>query len=194
MRGILFTIIMVCATQLVTGQSLLEINEERIRQESTGMLVLGSWAIGNLITNPILAQRAEGSQKYFYQMNAYWNIINLGIAGIGYYGLLKVDPSRMSFAETIAAQQKIEKLLLFNTGLDIAYMFGGIYLIERSKNELNNPERLKGFGRSILLQGAFLFSFDLAFYLFIHQHGVKIKNVLKNLSISPSSASLVFRF
>ena len=61
-------------------------------------------------------------------------------------------------------QYKIQKILLFNAGLDIGYMLGGAYLIERSKNTANNPERLRGFGKSIILQGGFLFAYDLITY------------------------------
>jgi hypothetical protein len=41
---------------------------------------------------------------------------------------------------------------------------GGLYLTERAKRPDVNSDQLKGFGRSIMLQGAFLMVFDLANY------------------------------
>jgi hypothetical protein len=65
-------------------------------------------------------------------------------------------------------QTDLDKVLLFNAGLDLAYIAGGFWLVERSKNADKRPERLKGYGQSVILQGAFLFAFDIAFYA-LHQ-------------------------
>ena len=172
---------------LLWAQEWTAFNQERLTMTRHGMLVLGTWAASNLIVNPILASQASGSRKYFFRMNAYWNVVNLAIAGIGYYGAAKADPNLLSLSETISEQHKIEKLLLFNAGLDLAYVLGGLYLRERSKNTNNNPDRLKGFGESIILQGAWLFAFDMAFYLFQRHHGVPL---IEGLSLIPSPVGL----
>ena len=62
----------------------------------------------------------------------------------------------------LLAQHQIEKILLLNTGLDLAYLATGLYLKERGQR-LNN-DRNKGYGNSLLLQGAFLLVFDLIQY------------------------------
>ena len=41
---------------------------------------------------------------------------------------------------------------------------GGLYLTERAKRPDVNSDQLKGFGNSIMLQGAFLMVFDLVNY------------------------------
>lgn len=158
------------------------------------MIILGSWAAANLFSSPVLAGRASGSKRYFHQMNGFWNIVNVGIAGAGYLALTKEDPSSFTLAQSILEQQKIEKLLLFNTGLDIAYVLGGLYMAERSKNIIKNADRLKGFGQSIMLQGGFLFAFDLLFYLTMNSHGKGVYTLLNSLQITPNSVGMLIRF
>ena len=60
---------------------------------------------------------------------------------------------------------KVDKLFLFNAGLDIGYMAAGAWMLEKSKNDTKNPQRWKGFGQAIALNGALLFAFDLSAYL-----------------------------
>ena len=54
------------------------------------------------------------------------------------------------------AQQQIEKVLLVNVALDFGYLLLGLYLIERGRRL--EKDRWIGFGKSILLQGAFSFA------------------------------------
>lgn len=167
------------------GQDIDSFNQKRLDINQKGMIVLGSWALLNIASAPVMASRSEGSQKYFYQMNGYWNIVNLAIAGFGFYSSLN-GATDIDLAQSIAEQNKMEKILLFNAGLDVAYMLGGLYLTERSKNATKNPERLKGFGRSIMLQGAFLFTFDLILYGIHSRHGQSLLPVIEGLSFHPS--------
>ncbi len=171
---------------ILGAQELVTFNQERLDLTQKGMLVLGSWAGANILLSPILAGNASGSTKFFHQMNGYWNAINLIIAGFGYYSAVTGEPSGFTLGESIVEQQKIEKLLLFNAGLDVAYVLGGLYLVERSKRVAKNSDRFKGFGRSVMLQGAFLFAFDVGFYLFQHAHGRKLPDIVDGLALGPT--------
>ena len=51
---------------------------------------------------------------------------------------------------------------LFNAGLDVGYMATGAYLWERGIRK--DSRGLKGYGQSLILQGGFLFTFDLIMY------------------------------
>ncbi|MEM6830936.1 MAG: hypothetical protein AAF551_10515 [Bacteroidota bacterium] len=179
---------------LICAQDLVGYNQERLDLTKTGMLILGSWAATNMMTSPIFATRTSGSTKFFHQMNGYWNVVNLVIAGLGYYGATKDDPFSFSLSQSLIEQQKLEKLLLFNGGLDIAYVMGGLYLVERSKRVEKNRDRLNGFGKSIMLQGAFLFAFDIVFYWVQHQHGTELLKIVDGLALAPSGFRYSFTF
>ncbi len=77
-------------------------NERRISTNKTGMLVLGGWALANIgvgTAGYLLAD--DGNEKYFHQMNAGWNIVNLTIATFGFLGQASEDPGRFNWLETI---------------------------------------------------------------------------------------------
>ena len=132
-------------------------NSTRLDYNRQGMMILGSWALLNLLIGTIGSFRTRGQVQAFHQMNAYWNLVNLGIAGYGFWQASQISLPIL-FWEVISAQQQIEKVLLFNTALDLAYMAVGFFLVERGlRLEI---ERWIGFGKSILLQGAFLLLFD----------------------------------
>jgi len=168
-------------------------NEERLSINKQGMLVLGSWALANLATSPILASRSSGARKAFYQMNGYWNAVNLVIAGIGYYSAIGMETSGLSLAETLKEQQNIEKILLFNSALDLGYITGGFLLRERSKSVTNHSDRLKGFGNSLILQGAFLFVFDVSLYVIHLNHSEFLFNWVDQLAFNPAGFSLTWK-
>ena len=180
------------ATTCTYGQSLEELNAKRLKTNKTGMKVLGTWAVANMVASPILKNNATGSEKYFHEMNLYWNAFNLAIASAGYIGSLKDDPSKYDLKESIKEQQKIEKILLFNTGLDIGYVAAGFFLNERGKRK--NDLRLEGYGNSLKLQGAFLAVFDLFFYLAHHKNAKQLLNILDNVSPSAQGLGLKFQY
>jgi hypothetical protein len=138
------------------------IARERIKLVQNNMYVLGAWAGANIIQGTISASNTTGSEHFLHQMNAYWNTVNLAIAGVGLLGIRKQLKQKHNLNSNLRAQHKIEKILLLNTGLDLAYIATGFYLKERG-TRLNN-DRNKGYGNSLLLQGGFLLVFDLIQY------------------------------
>lgn len=161
-------------------------NETRLNYNQKGMLILGTWAVGNMIWGSVGAIQASGETKAFHQMNLYWNSVNLLIAGLGYWQASKEVPSS-DFWATMDAQQSIEKILLVNAALDLTYMGGGLYLKERGLRKSN--DRLIGFGKSIILQGAFLMVFDGIMYGFHHSHAKQLPEIAQNIVLGPQSFS-----
>lgn len=170
-----------------------DFNEHRYKKQRQAMTILGTWAVANIGTGLVLQGRREGSDKYFHQMNAGWNAVNLVIAGFGYWSIVRSDPGAMGLYESVNEHYGFQKTLLFNAGLDLGYMAGGAYLIERSKNTPldKNPDRLKGFGQSLVLQGAFLFAFDLAAYFAMRADNASLRPWLN--SIGPTSDGIGLR-
>jgi hypothetical protein len=60
--------------------------------------------------------------------------------------------------------QTLRRILLFNAALDVLYVLGG-FIFARTKGATN--EKLRGQGWGIVLQGLFLFKFDLIHGLFV---------------------------
>ncbi len=136
-----------------------------------GMIVLGSWAAANLAAGTTGALISDDPRLAgFWEMNALWNTVNLGLAGGTLVAERRTDPSgatELTFPAYREASHRLEKTLLFNAGLDIGYMTLGGWLWERGSRGDGmssagvSAERLTGWGQALVLQGAFLFVFDV---------------------------------
>ena len=81
------------------------INQIRLDYNQQGMLILGAWAVLNLLLGSIGSFRTQGQRQAFHQMNAYWNVVNLGIAVFGFWQATQV--AAMNFWEGLVAQQQM---------------------------------------------------------------------------------------
>lgn len=189
----LAVILLVFACYSVSAQELpwQEIDARRVDVTTTGMYVLGAWAVGNLVVNPILASRATGADKSFYQMSTMWNVVNLGLAGASLWQSSRGNAGSDHWLSAFNEQHSIEKIFLINAALDVAYMAGGLYMMERSKNVLKNSDRLKGFGKGVMVQGAFLFVFDLAMYGVLHGNQKDWARILQNVNLGPEGVGMI---
>ena len=90
-----------------------------------------------------------------------WALVNLGIA---WFGIRTSEDRRSALPDPFAPEvlereaHNLRRLLWINTVLDLLYIAGGRWLIRRGK---------RGTGWGIVIQGAFLFLFDL-----LHAGGV----------------------
>ncbi len=176
----------------ITAQSLEESWQKEKKYRKTGMTVLGSWAVANIGVGLVARSQTDGTAHYFHEMNAIWNTVNLGIAAAGYFSARKMKQP-VSALELYQYQNKLDKTLLFNAGVDFAYMATGIYLTERAKRENENSKRLKGYGNSVILQGAFLLVFDLSMVL-VHKQILVADDMILSFRAVPGQfgASLIF--
>ncbi|RSK37289.1 DUF6992 family protein [Hymenobacter metallilatus] len=154
------------------------INHARELLAERGMAILGAWALLNLVVSGYYVARTDTRTvaHHFHLMNVSWNVVN---ALLAVWGILRANPQHvagLSLAESNAAQLHFEHLLLLNAGLDLLYMGVGYWLRTRAPKAAR-PERLEGFGRSVLLQGAFLALFDTGFYLVYHQYAAQLQSL-----------------
>jgi hypothetical protein len=165
--------------------------QKRLHLERQTGLVLGGWGVANILTGAIGASQTTGSTKYFHQMNFGWGIINTGLAVLmrgSAKRKLKLQPSTSTVWKE---QRRVENILMLNTGLDVAYMAIGWGLKERGQNKSSdNPDRLKGFGNSLMLQGGFLFAFDIIQYILHRRQGKAMENWTDQLTIQSSGNGL----
>lgn len=161
-------------------------NQTRLKKQKTAMTILGSWAVANMASGAILQTQTEGEARYFHQMNLIWNTVNLAIAGSSLLAIRRTDISTLDAAASIKAQHSLQKVLLFNAGVDVGYMALGLWYIERGKNAptQQKTDRRKGYGKSIILQGAFLFAFDLLTVRALTKDNHRIPKLLEGLSFS----------
>ena len=139
-----------------------------------GLAVLAAWALLNLVGSGYLLARADRRAEpyHFHAMNVGWGLINAGLACWGILHLHASTPPGLGLADLVQAQLANENLFLFNTGLDAAYVMTGFYLRARAGLPgQRQPERLRGFGRALWLQGGFLLVFDALMWLLLHEQG-----------------------
>jgi hypothetical protein len=129
-----------------------------------GMYVLGGWAVTNIAAGAYGWASYDGQSRYFSQMNLFWNVINLSIAGIALFSNLRTDLSLTGSEEMLTKHLKTEKIFLINSALDVGYMGAGFLMRHLSANTEKRGEMLKGYGNSVILQGGFLLVFDMLMY------------------------------
>ena len=178
----------ICTFSFAQQLEISQYNAERRHISDRGVKIIAGWSAANIIYGVAAAGGATKSVKYFYEMNAIFNGVTLGIAGVGY--LTGKKEGSLSLTETFKKQHGIEKLFLFNAGLDVAYIAGGAYLQEKAKSSLKNNYKYQGYGRSIMLQGGVLFLFDGIMYSLHNIHGKKLEAITNKLTLSATGTGI----
>ena len=160
------------------------------------MIVLGSWAVLNMGSGFIAASQTQGETRYFWQMNAYWNLVNAGLAVMGYLRVRKAMARKYGLAENESDQLSMEKLYAFNLGLDLAYIATGFFLREKGANTVNikSHDQLTGYGTSIIVQGGFLLLMDGIVLSLHHRNSVRLNKKLKSLELTAGSQGIGLRY
>lgn len=173
---ILTTLILSIATLHTMAQSLkvndaafAQLNDRRVATNKTGMTILGAWGAANIVGGVAGALSATDQEwKSFHTMNALWGVVNLGIAGMGYMGARKEAGQILSCDKMLGRYESGKRLFLINAGLDVVYIGSGMALTSYA-DDLDNPDRWRGYGKSVTMQGIFLLVFDGTMYA-LHQH------------------------
>jgi hypothetical protein len=183
MKKLITLVLLIAGYGAAAQDSLKSINAQRGQITITGMSVLGGWGLANIGAGAAGWAASKGGQnRYFYQMTTVWGVVNAAVALNGYANALREINETLNPAENLKAQQKIERIFLFNGALDVVYISAGFYLDSRGSN--NNNAQLKGYGTSIALQGAFLLLFDAAMYRTQHGNGSRLRRFLEKTPIT----------
>ena len=153
---------------------------------NTGMYILGSWALANIAAGAYGWASTTGEMKYFGQMNLFWNAVNLSIAGFALYSNYSTDFSLMPGEELLARHLKTEHILLINSALDVGYIGAGFLMRHLSEGSVKRADLLRGYGNSVIMQGAFLLVFDLVMYGIMRDHRMDFLEGI-NLAVSKES-------
>lgn len=188
----LLLIFCIC-NKVLWGQTFTDFSKQKNDLDKKLMLTLTSWSAANVLTSGIgWATTEKGEANYFHQMNVIWGAINIGLALPGYFKAKNAIPNT-TLSANLRQQMQTEQVFLFNTGLDIAYVTAGFLLKSEGKHKANKQAQFNGFGNGLLLQGGFLFLFDLSAYLIHHRHGAELNPMIDRLSINPSGFGLQWR-
>lgn len=172
---------------------LLDVNQRQTNISRMGMISLTGWATGNMAVGGIGMGQTTGQEKYFHQMNLFWNIVNLGIAIPGLIGTYKDRPG--DFESTVKYQKRLENVYVLNAGLDIGYMATGWALNNFGKTKEGElSERFKGYGNSLVMQGAYLFVHDLIMYSLYRSNNRRLDVVWKHVRIEPMGLGVKVHF
>lgn len=172
--------------------SLEEWNRQRVGIQKNGMYVLGSWALTNFAVSGYYMTKTSDRAFYFHQMNVFWNVVNLGIATFGYFGAVG-SPLDLGLEQTVEEYRSFGRILGINAALDVGYVMTGFFLKNRGKKSDSHSERLIGYGNSLILQGSFLFVFDVAL-AYINQYSLAKMANAYSLDISAVPWGLSARF
>ena len=187
------------SVQIVTNDSIQvplpeAVAMERINITRNYMTALGTWGLVNVVQGSISTTNTVGPEHYFHQMSAYFNAVNVGIAAVGFLGIKKQLLKTNTLDSEIKAQQKIQKILLINSALDIGYF--GIGLLMRSSGIKNQNAKIQGYGGSIMLQGTFLLVYDLLQFGAHRKNGKRLGKKFGIWTLGPTTngMGLAYRF
>jgi hypothetical protein len=197
MQKIIFLLVLISASFNSHAQqtNLVKFEKERVRYSKNAMIVLAGWSAANIVGSGIATNTRNKEMRYFHQMNVMWGGINLAIAGLGYWGAGREKIDNPTLEAVLKHQNKIEKTYLINAGLDVVYIGSGLLMNQLSDNQ-KNPEKFKGYGNSIMLQGGFLLLYDAIIYAIHRKHGKELKGLVDKVQLNagPGSVSVVYTF
>lgn len=200
MRPLIFTVLFLLPSfTKVFGQKVdslaLKMDVERRRIERNAMYVLGTWSALQMVSGLGLGLTQQGTSREFFRMNALWNVVNASLVVSSFQNQKK----EMASSDPVLALHRFEKLertLLFNCGLDLAYITAGYALNMQAKttNNLQTQNVLKGWGNSLYMQGGFLLLFDAIFYHALHKESRQYRSYLQAIWLNHSGAGLNVHF
>ena len=148
------------------------------KKQQQSLSLLSGWSVANLIYSPLATKNLfspETTNEYFHQMNFSWNLLNLGIAGLGHVIVNKDRKKPWNLQTLYDEKKKAEKSIIINIGLDLAYMFTGLLFKNNAQINTSEYSMNKGYGNSLILQGGYLLIYDAIFLMKLKKILVKKK-------------------
>lgn len=158
------------------GRAVYERGERRKKVQLAGSISLLTWSVANLGVGAGGWALAEDPRwRAFHRANLLWNTVNVAIAIPSVLGAAREDPGEWSLGSLMDEDRKLLLAYGVNTGLDVGYVFAGAFLHEYGRR-IDNDD-LVGTGWSLMVQGGYLFVYDLVMWL-THAKGAKKLRVM----------------
>ena len=129
----------------------------RFQERLTAMLL--AWAASSIGIGVTLS-RGDAFKRGVGEQFIGWGLVNAAIALFGQRGASRrrQQPGAEAPETQAAERRKLSRLLWINTALDVVYVMGGLLAV---RNRGAQDPRWRGRGVGIMIQGGFLFFFDL---------------------------------
>ena len=129
--------------------------------QRSAMPILLGWAFGSIITGALWRRDPSRSLQGAGGQFIAWGLVNGAIALLALLGVRR-KAAQWQAGEITARQQareadQFEKIVWANAALDVGYVLGGRWWMERHPAD---PYR-QGMGSGVMLQGAFLLIWDI---------------------------------
>jgi hypothetical protein len=185
-RSVAFTLLSVAAITAMPAPShaqrrrtaaeiLTLVRSEHVTEDSRQAGILLGWGIGSMLAGGYLALTAgSGNRELSVALNnVAWGAINTAIAIPWFLGtrreLAAIDRDRalsgeallQAHREAIERSERQARTLWINAVIDVAYVGGGIFAWAMSEQNIEARDFWAGVGITAVVQGAFLFAFDL---------------------------------
>lgn len=128
-----------------------------------GMSTLTGWSLLNIAGGTIGHFTTTGHTRHFHQGNAMWNSVNLVLGVVGLIGETRARKRPLGLTEGRLRSHRSQLAFVINAGLDVLYVGSGAVLWQLGPTARGPAmqDRLVGYGQALVLQGAFLFAFDV---------------------------------
>ncbi len=146
------------------------------RLNKDGAIGLSSWGLMNAGFSGYMMTQTTGQEKNFHAMNLIWGGIDLAVGIPTFIRSYKIYKGKIQLKMDSYNPKRYLKIYSVNGWLDLAYIGAG-FIVKSRASHATDPEMMRGFGNSIILQGSFLFTFDNVMYLL---HRKLLKNHIRN--------------
>jgi hypothetical protein len=157
----------------LTPEQLARVNTDRNHANQQGMSVLIGWGVASMAVGGAGWMTSNDKEwQAFHMMNFLVGVVD---AGLGVAGLLQAfgNPRALDLEASRAASQSNQVTYLVNVGLDVAYTVLGAILLKFGHT--TDSWLLRGWGKSLLIQGIFLVLFDSAMFIFTNTVGAPLR-------------------
>lgn len=195
---LLLAILMVLSTSMVAQISIADDwNRDRLLREQKAMKVLFVWGSVNLGSGVAGSLTFENTSdaRWFSAMNAGFGLVNTSLGLLGMSRTNRQLKHLPTLEQGYKDLRKTRNVLLVNAGLDVGYIVTGVLIRDNviSDQFVNNPDRFgpfrkRGFGTSLIVQGAALLIFDSVTAWSLSKSEIHISPVL-----TPNGAGLGFQ-
>lgn len=164
--GLLLASVLLAGPDLALAQSsdpMPELSADLHSAQRTHLWRVAAWGGANVLGGLALVGGSSRSgptaaRWNFGAMSAGWGAVNVGIAAAG----LATTPSAplSDPAAVLSAERQFHDILLVNLGLNVGYAAVGGTLLAAGYRDVTNAARWRGFGTSLIIQGAGLLILD----------------------------------